>query len=166
MFRIEFVIHRNISDQQLIDIVNVKSKQWNYEKKSQLAWIKDNIKNSDIHVLLYKQNDQIAYLNLIDIEIALNGNKMKAYGVGNVCAVEKGKGYGLELMRNVNTYILNLAKVGILFCKEDLLNFYIKTGWIVLEQKNIDIKNNNDFVMFYGYPSKENVLIEYSDIRF
>lgn len=36
-------------------------------------------------------------------------------------------------MKNVNKFLSNNDKIGLLFCKKNLISFYEKTDWILIE---------------------------------
>ena len=138
MFNLITINHSKITPELLDKIIKLKSVAWSYSYEEQKKWIYRNIKNNDIHVLLLKNDEIISYLNLIDIELLINGKKKKAFGIGNVCAVEKGKGFGREIMKQVNQFIIERKRIGLLFCKIELVEFYKKNCWsIILKDKII-----------------------------
>ncbi|WP_423128023.1 GNAT family N-acetyltransferase [Gaoshiqia sp. Z1-71] len=145
MFKIKAIPHKELTCEILDEIIWVKSSVWPYPSDEQKKWIKNNIKDDDIHFLLYNASKAVAYLNLIDIEIEVDNQKEKAFGIGNVCAIEKGKGYGKELMKQVNQFIIKSEKTGLLFCKNNLTPFYQKYGWKLINKNllvlSLDIQN-------------------------
>ena len=68
------------------------------------------------------------------------------YGVGNVCAIKRHEGYGKILIEKTNSFIKNRGRIGLLFCRQPLLKFYIQLGW----------KPNNR-IYFSGFQVKEEV---------
>ena len=85
---------------------------------------RQNITSSDIHCILKSDNIDVAYLNLIDINLIIDNSLYKGYGIGNVCSKSKGQGYG-TLMENVNLYIKQCAGLVCYFVKNDLLVFML-----------------------------------------
>lgn len=166
MFHIKLIVHKEITEDELNEVIRIKSTQWHYIYEEQLQWIKNNIKDTDIHVLLYLNKNIVAYLNLIDINLEINGVQEKGYGVGNVCAIERGKGFGFRIMQEVNQYILNSKKVGLLFCKEQLLKFYHSLGWKALEPKEYKIKGDNLKVMVFNIKYTNQFLVDYDGAIF
>lgn len=150
MFHIKLIVHKEITEDELNEVIRIKSAQWHYSYEEQLQWIKKNLKNTDIHVLLSLDGRNIAYLNLIDIELFVEGVAVKGFGIGNVCAIQKGKGFGFELMKEVNKTITQLNKVGLLFCKEQLLKYYSSLGWVELSQTEYKINCGNSKVMVFN----------------
>ena len=166
MFQVKVIKHQDITQQELDEVIAIKSKQWQYNYEQQLSWINKNIKESDIHLLLLLDNNIVAYLNLIDIDVEINENFIKGYGVGNVCAIEKGKGFGFEIMKEANSYILDSQKVGLLFCKQPLLRFYKSLNWNDVEPKNYKINGRVLKVMIFNVTFNENMSIVYNGMVF
>lgn len=146
MFEIEFVLHKNITSSKLDEIINVKSIAWPYSYESQLDWLSKNLKADDIHVLLYLDNLLVAYLNLIEIEFSLDEVSKNGYGIGNVCAVEKGKGYGTELIMKTNYFLFKNGQIGLLFCKENLIKFYDSNKWKLIERSKVYLPFDNELI--------------------
>lgn len=138
--------HKDVSGRQLEEIIEIKSKAWPYSFDSQLEWINTNLKESDIHVLLSLNKTNVAYLNLIDIELTLDEIVIDGFGIGNVCATEKGKGWGKEIMTQTNLYLKQRNKIGLLFCKNYLINFYRLNNWKLIEKKKITLSFDNESI--------------------
>lgn len=68
MLKINLIKHQDVTDQDIKEVIDLKSKQWSFSLDKQIQWIKNNIKNSDFHMLLLLDKKSVAYLNLIDIE--------------------------------------------------------------------------------------------------
>ena len=152
MFDSKIIQHADISQKDLDEIINIKSVAWPYSYKKQVEWININIKDSDSHLLLLSENKVVAYLNLISIELIIDNCNYIGLGVGNVCAIEKGQGYGVELMKKVNQFITRQDYLGLLFCKTSLVNFYIKNNWNIIEKKRLELSfaNNNIETMIFN----------------
>jgi len=153
MFKLKVIQHANISKVNLDEIIRIKSVAWNYPYEMQLEWIRINLKDSDLHLLLYEDDKAVAYLNLISIELIIDEITYSALGVGNVCAIEKGKGYGTELMKKANQFIVNENSIGLLFCKISLVDFYKKFDWSIVEETklNLSFHNENIITMIYNF---------------
>ena len=121
--------HRDILFRDLLRAIAVKSIAWPHPLESQVRWIVDNIGDDDGHVFLKEGSEDLAYMNLVKINFIANNTEYMAYGIGNVCAAVKGKGYGRELMNRVNDYIKRKKMCGLLFCKDTLVPFYKQYGW-------------------------------------
>ena len=133
MLEIKIIKHKNIENSQLKDICQIKSIFGNYTLESQLNWIENNIGSDDIHLLIYDNYKLIAYTNLIEETLLINNENINILGIGNVCVDEKGKNKGTLLIKNVNKFLYDNQKIGLLFCKKNLIPFYKKTDWILIE---------------------------------
>lgn len=143
MFTSKLVHHNEIPIKILDQVVAIKSIAWPYSYEDQLKWISKNLRPTDIHVLLYEGNILVAYLNLIDIDFLLDGESLQGFGIGNVCSMQKGKGYGSELLKVTNSYLLQEQKTGLLFCKENLIPFYSLNQWLLLKKESLKLSFNN-----------------------
>jgi len=167
MFRLEVIPHKDTDSATLDEIINIKSKSWRYAYEEHKRWICKNIKDKDYHLLLKKDEVIVAYMNLIDTVVTINGHKELIYGVGNVCAVEKGKGYGKELMIQTNDFIKETNRIGLLFCKENLVAFYSFFKWQVIDNDKLNIAflDNKTYTMIFNYFNEIDSLI-YQEIAF
>jgi predicted GNAT family N-acyltransferase len=126
---LEIIKHRDILFRDLLRAITVKSFAWPHPIESQVKWIIDNIDDEDEHVFLKGGTKDLAYMNLVRISFSANDTDFMAYGIGNVCAAEKGKGYGRELMNRVNDYLKEKNICGLLYCRDALVPFYKLYGW-------------------------------------
>ncbi len=156
MFSLKVIQHADISKDELDEIIQIKSVAWPYPYEKQQEWINQHLKNSDLHLIL-KNNKAVAYLNLVDIEIEIDHKLFNAFGVGNVCAIEKGKGFGNELMILTNQYIKTKQKPAMLFCRPELICFYEKFGWLTIEKDKIKLAFKNRNIVTMGFNIKSNL---------
>lgn len=164
MYKLKVIRHSDISRNDIDEIIHIKHKAWPYSYLDQVKWIEDNIETSDLHVLLLNNEDAIAYLNLINIELTIDENIYYAFGIGNVCATERGKGYGKELMLHTNHYLRENNKIGLLICKQNLVSFYKGVGWKPIEKENtrVNIPNPEHVYMCFNIEKIENRSIMYN----
>jgi len=146
MYNLKIYQHKDLSQKLLDEIIQVKSIAWPYSYEKQLNWIHSNIKNEDKHVLLYLDKSLVAYLNLIEIEFIIDGCAKNGYGIGNVCAKEKGKGWGKEIIAKTNAYLTQNEKNGLLFCKDLLVGFYKHSNWKVIEKEKLTFSIKSESV--------------------
>ncbi|SEA87045.1 Acetyltransferase (GNAT) domain-containing protein [Flavobacterium gillisiae] len=155
----KFVKNANVSSDDLVEIATIKQSQWNYPIEDQLEWIKSNILPNDIHVLMFENGNVVAYMNLVQVQVQVNSKESTFIGLGNVCAVEKGKGYGRILMIEVQEYIKAQNVPAILLCKKELINFYTKFDWrLIKNRKDSYIKNDEINFMIYNFSDYVDVL--------
>ncbi len=139
MYTIEVIPHNKASKELLARIIEIKSVAWPYSTEKQLAWIEANLDEDDLHVLLYREEKSIAYLNLVRIKFLTDGTSISAWGIGNVCAAERGKGYGKILMEQLNQFLLQNRIPGLLLCKKALVGFYQSVGWILIDSSKVSL---------------------------
>jgi len=146
MSELLLIRHAGISYDRLEEIIKIKSQAWPYSFDKQLEWINSNLKDSDIHVLLQESEKNIAYLNLIEIEIKIDGNLIDGYGIGNVCVDNKGHGWGTKIMSHTNLFLIQNNRVGLLFCKKPLIHFYSLNNWKLIERGKLLISFDNESI--------------------
>ena len=149
------VPHKEITTTLLDEVIQIKSIAWPYSYEKQLEWIYNNLKKSDIHVLLYLNESLVAYLNLIEIEFKIDGDLKNGYGIGNVCAREIGKGWGKGIIKDSNTYLARNNKIGLLFCKDSLVDFYKNYNWRLIDKSRIKVSFQNESIetMIFNFNS-------------
>ena len=154
--KLEYILHENVSKENLVDIVKIKSVAWPYSYEKQIDWINNNIKTNDLHFLLYEDTEPVAYLNLINIELIIDYKKFNAVGVGNVCSLEKGKGWGNELIKKTNNFIKEHNYIGLLFCKYNLVNYYYRNNWTLITKDKLELLFDNKEIetMIFNFHQK------------
>jgi len=167
MFKIAFIPHSKATNEQLLEIITVKDVAWPHSLDSQFKWFADNLKETDIHVLLKMNNYAAAYLNLIKIKFKIDGKLVDGYGIGNVCSRERGKGWGKEIMTQTNIYLFQNKKPGLLFCRNHSVGFYKLTNWLLIDKKKLSLPFDNETIetMVYNLDNLFNSL-EYTGRSF
>ena len=151
-----FTVLKNdqLSKKHINDIVLLKQQHWNYPVESQIRWLKDNIRDDDSHLLFYDESRLIAYLNLVKIEIDIDGLKFHAKGIGNVCVDKElhGQGLGNKIVVKANEILLETNYKGFLLCHPQLVNFYLKAGWkeIICDHIVVENVNYTNKIMVYN----------------
>lgn len=146
IMNIKIIRNSEVDNKTLQKICNIKSISWEYSFEEQKKWIRDNLTENDTHVLLENKGVFVAYLNLVQIKLSnKNGRTFRAIGIGNVCVITQNKGYGSTLIKLINEHFIAENKIGVLFCKKDLVNFYLKNGFKVER-----VYKNNFFLMSYN----------------
>lgn len=125
--------------------MNVKKQRWPYSDNKHLDWINTNIKMDDIHVFLYLDKTLAAYLNLVQVNMQIGENSQAALGIGNVCTSVKFDGIGLgRILLSYSSHIAKgLDKTSILFCKDQLVDFYKANGFFLFRNKTFI--NNEEY---------------------
>lgn len=133
-----FIKHKDITENKLNNIIELKDKVWPYGYTKQLDWIEKNVVENDIHVLCYEENILVSYLLLVPIEIEGKFKKRSGFGVSTVCSLEKGKGFGKAIMYLVNSKLIEENKFGLLFCHLKNLEFYQKCNWQIIRSSLLE----------------------------
>lgn len=151
----KFLIQSQVTAIELENIISLKKNHWDYSIEDHNDWIRKNIYENDIHVLMLENDVLVGYLNLIKTEVTINNESHQFLGIGNVCTKDKGRGYGKKLMMEVNNYLIVNTQSGILLCKDSLVKFYEKANWIIVNNslKNQILYLNINFLLF-NYHSK------------
>jgi len=136
---VELIENKNLTTGKLNQIVSLKMQHWHYSREEHIRWIHNNISENDYHLLLCDNlNNLLGYLNLVDVTVNYISDSQKYIGIGNVCVDFNfsSKGYGLLIMNLATFFLKQLAKPGILLCKQELNAFYLKAGWNLYEGKS------------------------------
>lgn len=155
MFRELIIKNADVSQDLIQEICLVKESFGPYTKESQIKWMEENLRYEDLHFLLYYNESVVAYCNLVERILICDDIKINVLGVGNVCSVRSGQGFGAALMLHVNKYMQSSGRVGLLFCKENLVQFYGKFDWNLISILEVTCKT-----MIYNFP------IEVNNFRF
>jgi hypothetical protein len=158
--------HNDVTVELMKQIAELKSIRWNYPVENQLKWMNDNLKNEDYHLLIYIANQLVAYTNFVDIQVQINKQPIPFKGIGNVCTAESGKGWGNLLMKSINEVIITHNWNGVLLCKDNLVDYYEKYGWILVDKNNIFSKQLQSInTLTFNLDSKI-VFFEYNNVLF
>ncbi|WAC41454.1 GNAT family N-acetyltransferase [Pedobacter sp. SL55] len=146
--------HSQLTDLDLEKIIDIKKIHWDYSREEHKEWIDKNLGEADIHALIFNNEELVSYLNLIRTEVRINGVRQSFMGVGNVCSLTKGFGFGKKLMIEIQNYLLKNNLRGILLCKEELVHFYKKHRWELIEpDKIISEQYKNINIMLFNINS-------------
>ncbi|ARV09694.1 hypothetical protein BTO05_08580 [Winogradskyella sp. PC-19] len=151
----KYTKHKDTPQDELETICSIKDENWNYGLQNQLDWIKNNINDEDIHVIVEYNSRLIAYLNLVVRQITIDKDNFEVFGIGNVC-VSKSKhksGLGTQLMNYTKEYLKTESKIGILLCKDSLIKFYEKNGWRLIDTNKLgpSLKGAKVSVMTFNF---------------
>ena len=167
MFTNQIIRHKDADASFLDRVIALKQSAWPYPKESQMAWVHENLKEDDLHVILMLEDKDVAYLNLCDVRCEINGVETQCKGIGNVCAAVKGMGYGNKLMELTNTWLKTNNYVGLLFCHHYVESFYSRCGWMKIDNSISDISGITPEILTYAYNIQKPILsISYRDRLF
>ena len=160
------ILTKNLSNKELLMVVNLKRTHWKYSLKSQLKWIKQNSLANDNHFLLLKDKELIGYVHL-GLRTLENAKIKKKYILFRNLIIKNNfrkKNFSGIIMRKVNNYILSKKKSSFLVCKKSLLNFYKKNNWNKVDKKKfllMDHNYNNMCLMSYNLNTKKETRFYY-----
>lgn len=140
-FEVQFCETQELSERDFRSIIAIKQQHWDYSIDSQIKWFRKNIFDNDFHIIIKQGERIIAYLNLVNVNVFIDEKEYLALGVGNVCVDKeyKGLGWGLILIRIVNSLIKRQKRFGLLLCKDNLIGFYSKGDWKLFNVSKVRI---------------------------
>ncbi len=144
--KIETKKTKELTHDMILQINNLKNQHWNHTAEEHILWFKENIRDDDFHVTVSEPNGTlVAYLNLVNINIAVNEDNYSALGIGNVCVQKKLEhlGFGSILMASTNAFIKEAKTCGFLLCHDDLTEFYKSAGWRPINYEHAEIAGEN-----------------------
>ena len=141
----DFIKHNKITENLIYKISKLKMQHWIYPIEEQINWFKKNIKEEDVHLLLYIENELIGYLLISEINVKSENRIEKYLGIRNVCIsiTNRKSQTGYLLMQLASYYFKIQKKGGILLCDDSILNFYLKCNWLLFKGRKII--NNKEY---------------------
>ena len=155
-----------LSNFEINQICKLKNSFWNFGMISQKRWFKKNVKKNYIHNFVKKNKEIIAYTMLRNCKYIKNYKKYSYYLFDTLIVKKKYRGNGYaDIIMDLNSKIIKKnKKTSILFCKNEMKNFYKKYGWKKLakkEYKLIDFKTPENILIFNNKKNNKNYKIEY-----
>lgn len=160
---LQLIKHYDILFRDILRAVSVKSVAWPHPVESQLKWIIDNMFPNDLHVFLTDGVADKAYMTLSPVEGLMNGSNTSFMGVGCVCSANPGMGGGKSLIINTNQYLIENSLKGLLFCKQNLIDFYSKYNWKLIPPERVQFKTPHQGVFTMVYNCEDIERLDYSD---
>ena len=137
------IVTKKLSKKEIKKICSLKDKQWRFGIKSQIKWFEDNVKKYDYHTLFYVKSKLVGY-SLLRKRTCLIGNlnKKDKYILFDTMVIDNNyrkKKLSNLLMDFNNKVIKKLGLFSFLVCKDELVNFYLKNKWKILDKKKFFI---------------------------
>ncbi len=121
----------NLKKKEILSICKLKNTEWKYGIKSQLMWFKKNVKNNDIHNMVFLKKNLVGY-NFLRKRIFLLNRKKKNYFYFDTIIVLK-KYRKIKIGKLICELSLKIIKKSnfhsILICENRLIKFYKKFKW-------------------------------------
>ncbi len=150
----------NLSPKQVISICKLKNQYWKFGLRSQKLWFKRNVKNHDVHNLVYSKSKLVGYTLLRIRKRKISSiKKLIKYLLFDTLIIDKKfrKKKISELLMKFNNSVIKKKKlISFLICQKKMINFYKKYGWVKLNNQNIKIENNLSFKNCMVYNQKNN----------
>jgi hypothetical protein len=148
-----FELKKNV----IIQICKLKNSFWKFGLKSNLHWFKNKIKSNDIHNLIFVNFKLIGYtvLRVNSFFKNKNKNKIKYFYLDTLIINKKYRSnkFSSILMHFNNQIILKNKKISFLICQKQMVKFYKKFSWRLLNKKYFTIKDHkfSSYAMFFNY---------------
>lgn len=154
--------HDELTEKQLYNIANIKSQHWVYPIDSQIDWIQNVYKKSDTHIFLMDNDVLIGYVAIAEISIVADEKNLNVFGISCLCVDKRylNKGYGSLIMERALRFAKDNEKSICLLCKEKLVRFYERCGYVAINPKNIFVEQSNYNYKLMIYDGIENNEIE------
>lgn len=139
------VRHEDLTDLDARRIAALKDQHWTHGEASQLAWMAENVRPGDLHLMGEEPADGgvrlSAYMTLTRLQVRLDQTELDAWGVGCVCVDQTAlhSGLGKQLVLEANRLIRDRQAPGFLLCKDSLVGFYQKCGWSPLSYQTASV---------------------------
>ena len=144
---------------EINSIVKLKNTHWKYGVKSNYNWFKKNIRNNDIHNLIFSNEELIGYTLLRKRKIITNSYRKYIYFDTLIIKKKYRKKKFANILMSFNNKIIKKNKmIAFLICKKKMINFYKKNFWKFLDNKNFQIKDHSSKksgMIFNNYKKKE-----------
>ena len=132
----KIVKHTDLSIDDLHSIAVLKNQHWPYGIDSQIRWTKENVFDEDFHLMGMNEDYRlVAYITISRLSVVIDGVSNEVLGIGGVCIDKEFEhhGYGKKMVNEANSFIQCQSLMGLLLCKENLVAFYKKCGWLDIE---------------------------------
>ena len=131
-----------LTKKPILEICKLKNSYWNYGTKSNFDWFRKNVKEKDIHNLLYYNNKIVGYTMLGRRSSVLNKRKIEYLYFSTLIIKKKYRklNLGRILMNFNNSIIANQKMHSFLICLNKSVAFYKKFNWKKLNYLGFDFE--------------------------
>jgi len=130
----------------ILEIATLKNSHWNFGISSQLSWFKNNnnVFKNDFHLFLKKNGKIIGYVQLGKRKYILNSKENSYYLFRTLIVFKKERNEKIakKIMYEVSNFIKQKKLPSFLLCKKNLIKFYEKYGWIILNKKKFKVQDH------------------------
>ena len=133
-----------LTKKEIIEICNLKNSFWKHGLKSNINWFKKNVKNKDIHNLLYYKKIFVGYA-VLRKRIFLHKLKKEYYLYSDTLIIKKNfRDLRLaSILWNFNNEIIIMQKMhAFLICERHIKPFHRKYNWKSIKNFEFDLKDH------------------------
>ena len=136
---------KELSFDQINEIMLLKNQHWKNGLKSQLIWFKNNSFANDIHIMVYINNKVIGYVHLGYRRVKINLKEKNYILFRNLIVNKKFRSQKISslIMNVTNILIRSKKEIGFLICKKKLCKFYQKFNWKINNKKLIFLSDHD-----------------------
>ena len=146
-YSLKSIISDKLINNEIKEICLLKDKHWKFGIKSQLKWFKNNVKKYDLHNLFHIKSKLVGYTLLRKRTFEIKSlNKKTQYLLFDTLVIDKNhRGMKLSnlLMNFNNTIIKQSGFSSFLICNDELVDFYKKNNWKILNKKFFNIADHD-----------------------
>lgn len=146
--KIKTYLTNNLGTNIIREILKLKKKHYKYSLKDQKSWFDKNIKEYDIHILLFFKKKLIGY-NCLRNKSSLIYKKKKlsshVFIFDTLLIDSKFRNLGLSSMIIKKSIFLIKKKryVSVLMCLNKMTKYYEKFGWKIFSSRDIKFEGFN-----------------------
>ena len=122
----------------------LKNSFWNFGLQCNKLWFVKNVKKFDHHFCLFVNKKLCGYV-LLRVRTCFMGDIKKKYLYFDTLVVKKSyrnKKLSKLLLNSCNKFIKKKQKIGFLICDKDLVSFYLKNKWKIINKKKYKIADH------------------------
>ena len=146
-FSLKSITSDKLINKEIKEICLLKNKYWKFGIESQLKWFKNNVKKYDLHNLFHIKSKLVGYTLLRKRTFEIKSlNKKTQYLLFDTLVIDKNhRGMKLSnlLMNFNNTIIKQSGFSSFLICNDELVDFYKKNNWKILNKKFFNIADHD-----------------------
>ena len=141
----------NLKEEYFKKIALLKGQKWKFRIKSQMEWMKKNLKPLDVHIIIILGKKIVGYTMLRIRNLTINQKTRCKYIYFDTHIVDKKYRGKLINNKRISKILMNKSKeiikkkklIGILHCEKKLVNYYLRNSWKVVKKGKIKIKKKN-----------------------
>lgn len=143
---------KNLSQEAIDKIINLKVTHYKFKKKLQLSWFNNHIKKTDIHNLLTNNKEIIGYNCLRKIKLLKVISKKQKTIDGilfDTLIIDKKyrkKNLSKLIMKKSNLIIKKKNVFSFLVCTRPMVKYYKKFNWKLFSKNKIKFLKKDDFI--------------------